>query len=850
MRLSTSSHSAHVLKRDNHFDGYISCSAVDGSIRKTTRFVLCEVLILKHLTRSLVAHSVAIIFCSVLSATFLTKAFPIKAQAMRSFPAFLARFNRALEREHARAAIGLKRLLAFHTNDFGANQIVTPRDVSQKRLRKNEALLAAAEKIGRLGCWEHDLLTGKNIWSENLCQMLEIDPTKTHVSEELFWELLHPEDREKVRAVIEFGMKDAQEYEYRSRFIFPDAREKVFHTHGSPILNADNQVIKRIGVTQDITTQVEGERALMESEQRYRDIVESSNDLMCTHDLSGRVLWMNERPAKLLGYGTKELIGQSIPDRLNVQAEFAEYIKRIKKDGFANGLMALVTRSGERRIWEYRNTLRTDGAEPLVRGMARDVTEQMKAQKELEASRARLKAVLDSIDEIAFEFDADGTFLEVWTANESLLFRPRAELIGRRLADVIGDDLALIYRDAFTRILESGKGEDLEYSLPMPGGEHWFLCRATPVILPDGTWKSVSVLARDITDRKKIENSLTLFRTLIDRSNDAIEVVDPVTLRYLDLNQRACSEVGYTREEMLSMTVYDIDPELTPIEYGEMSQHLTRSRSLIKERLHRRKDGSVFHVEVNTSLINVGANYLVAIVRDITDRKAAENALRQLSGHLLRTQDEERRSVAREVHDGVGSHISGLSLALGGLRRFLDESNPEHVRAISNCRELIQTAGAEIRAISYLLHPPTLEQLGLQAALTQLARGLSERGTMKISTNFVANLGRLQWEVELTLFRVAQEALNNVLRHSESKTVEVSISRRAGHIVLRVIDDGKGMPKNSDGHTSRLGVGISGMQERLRNLGGTFSIKSSKTRGGCIVEARVAERIIEGEVTT
>ena len=324
-------------------------------------------------------------------------------------------------------------------------------------LRKSEALLAEAERVGQIGCWEHDLVTGQDVWSANLCRMLSIDPTKTKLSEELFWELLHPDDREGVRTVIEGGMKFAHDYEYQSRFILPGGRQRTFYTWGKPILGPGNQVIKRMGVTQDISVRVEAERSLMESEERYRDLVESSHDLICTHDLSGRVLSMNELPARLLGYRPEELIGRCIPDQLpggGARIQFEQYIERIKQYGFANGLMALLTKSGEMRVWEYQNTLRTEGVPaPLVRGMAHDVTEKIKAQTELRESTARLQALVNSIDQIAFEFDADGTFLDIWTTDESLLFIPREKLLGRRISDVVRNDLASVYEDVFKRVL-------------------------------------------------------------------------------------------------------------------------------------------------------------------------------------------------------------------------------------------------------------------------------------------------------------------------------------------------------------------------------------------------------------
>jgi PAS domain S-box-containing protein len=145
-----------------------------------------------------------------------------------------------------------------------------------------------------------------------------------------------------------------------------------------------------------------------------------------------------------------------------------------------------------------------------------------------------------------------------------------------------------------------------------------------------------------------------MLRALIDRSNDAIEVVDLVTLNFLDSNRKAFLELGYTREEFLSKTVYDIDPTVNPETYATARERLKESGTLTIEGVHRRMDGSTFPVEVSVSVVDLDSSCAVAEARDITERKAAEDSLRRLPGQLLRAQDEEWRRLAREVHDGIG----------------------------------------------------------------------------------------------------------------------------------------------------------------------------------------------------
>src|SRR5271155_266216 len=269
-------------------------------------------------------------------------------------------------------------------------------------------------------------------------------------------------------------------------------------------------------------------RALEEDEDWYRDLVEHSQDLLCVHDLEGRFLSVNPVPARLLGYSVEEVMQKPMRDFVDPQfrAQFDVYLREIAGTGEARGLLAVVTRSGEQRIWEYHNTLRTEGvARPIVRGMAHDVTDQVRAQKALR------------------------------TSNDQLL--------------------------------------------------------------------------KTAEERERTIQELTLFRTLLDQSNDAIKVIDPETLRFLDVNEKACMELGYSREELLSMTVPDIDPDADESLLARVRQELQEAGFVIMETVHRRKDGTTFAVEVNMRRVRLDREYCVSISRDITDRKRAEERLRE-----------------------------------------------------------------------------------------------------------------------------------------------------------------------------------------------------------------------------
>jgi PAS domain S-box-containing protein len=304
------------------------------------------------------------------------------------------------------------------------------------------------------------------------------EPNSPKVPDEVFWEFVHREDRAMVSSLIEWGMKDPRPYEYQTRFILPDGKEHVLFTRGKVTMDSSNRVIKRYGATQDITARVEIERELVKSEERYRDLVENSHDLICTDALDGTLLTMNERPAQVLGFRTEELLGKRIPDLLppKHRNKYADYIAHIRKDGHAEGLMVVTTRAGKERIWEYQNTLRTEGVPtPIVRGAARDVTERVNAEKALRESESRLRALVGSIDELVFELDGDGKYLDVWTQNEELLIRPKEQIIGRTISELFGVEFFRPLKEKFRRVLAMGRAENVEISLDFRGVKNGFL---------------------------------------------------------------------------------------------------------------------------------------------------------------------------------------------------------------------------------------------------------------------------------------------------------------------------------------------------------------------------------------
>jgi PAS domain S-box-containing protein len=214
-----------------------------------------------------------------------------------------------------------------------------------------------------------------------------------------------------------------------------------------------------------------------------------------------------------------------------------------------------------------------------------------------------------------------------------------------------------------------------------------------------------------------------------------------------------------------------------------------------------------------------------AVRQRTTELELSNASLRSLTGLLIRAQDDERRRIARELRDSTGQALVALSKTID---RMEMDSSLENLNRFQECRELIASATAEIRDLSRLMHPPLIDDLGLTAALAEYTQGFEMRSGLTVELEISDEVGRLDRDREIALFRIIEESLRNIHRHSGSNVASIKIFCLGEEVVLEIRDQGRG-PRTDGGSHTTLGVGIRGMQERLRLFGGTLSIESAAT---------------------
>jgi PAS domain S-box-containing protein len=588
----------------------------------------------------------------------------------------------------------------------------------------------------------------------------------------------------------------------------------------------------------DITARKSAEDRLRE----YETVVDSLQEMIVVverrcGESEYRCVLANRRYLELRGAERKQFVGQFVMNM--VPAEEYDRIFRPKLDECFQGKVVQfeITRNypeiGDRDlIVSYYPIDGPHGVRKVVCVM-QDVTDRKRADAAIREERDRAQLYLDIADVILLALDLEGRITLINRKGCSTLGWEERELLGRNWVDTCVPERM---RDQIRGTLGNLLGGDLSHIenpvLTKSGEERMIGWRNTLLRDADGRVTGTLSSGEDITERKRAEEALTRFRTLIDQLDDAVEIIEIDTLRFLDMNQKACTDRGYTREELLSRTVFDIDPTVDRGTYNRVAKQLRESGSVIREGIHLRKDGSAFPVENNIKLIQLETGgYVVAVSRDITERKRVEEELRRLSGQILRSQDEERRRIARGLHDSTGQDLVALATHLAQLRASIPSTCRESRKLSSVCQALADQCLREVRTLSYLLHPPMLDEAGLEDAIRHYADGLAKRVGIKVSLEISPRFERMTPDIEVALFRVVQESLTNIQRHSGSREAKIRILRDPGKITLDVIDKGSGIRASKRGKNGDLplgfGVGIPSMQERVKLIGGQLQIESS-----------------------
>ena len=671
----------------------------------------------------------------------------------------------------------------------------------------------------------------------------------------------------------------------------------VYWTQMAPLLDSIGHAVV---VTIDITNQKQAEEALRQSEERFARFMQHLPGLAWIKDVQGRYVYANAAAEKAFSTPREKLYGKTDQDIFppEVAAQFKKNDERALTDG--KGVQVIETLEHDDGVLHYSLVSKfpipgPDGNTALIGGTAFDITEYKRAEDALRESKERYQNLFDLVPVAVYTCDANGLIQE---------FNHRAaELWGREPEknnpkEKFCGSFKMFYPDGrfmpheacpMARILggETLEPHELEILVERSDGVRKNVL-AHPLTLKNERGEIIGAIncLYDITERKQAEEALQQLNLQLESK------VQKRTARIQAINQALREEVaerrqaeellrrwahifeyadwgiatvyqdtfamvnpmyakmhGYTAEELVSRSIYDVFAPESHTSVPEQIQIAHEKGHHVYESKHIRKDGSIFPVLVDTTVVRDGAGnvlYRAVNVQDITERKQVEQALhksrehlRVLSRRLVEVQEDERRALARELHDRAGQTLAALNINLMIMNGQLLEDSKQRIGSrMADSMHLVAEAIALVRNVMTDLRPAVLDDYGLEAALQSYIDTYKSRYDIKVLLDPPEQpIPRLDPSVEMTLLRITQEALTNVARHAHADQANVSLRMADDAIHLTVQDNGVGIQSWPD--ANRPGShGLKIMRERAEAFGGSVNVGSTPGEG-TKVEARI-----------
>jgi PAS domain S-box-containing protein len=464
-------------------------------------------------------------------------------------------------------------------------------------------------------------------------------------------------------------------------------------------------------------------------------------------------------------------------------------------------------------------------------------------------------AFRNSPDAFSINSFPDGPYLELNDGFTRLTGYSREETLGKSPGQM-NLWVEIERRDqALAALIQSGHLRDFEFRFCTKSGQVRVGQMSASVVDLRGE-RCLLVIVRDVTERIEadavLRSSEERFRSLVrdlyfavvlNTPDAVVEFANRAAHHMFDVPEgsavgRALKELGiYPVDEKGEPLPFEDNPVSYVLRTGEpIHDRLMAFRRAGHDRMYWLFGSTVPQCDANGNIVRVISSFA-----DVTEMKNAERAIHNLSTRLLNLQDEERRRLGRELHDGLAQTVLAINLSLAQARQSIPAQDETAMRSLDKARGLTQQMSREIRTLSYLLHPPLLDDLGLVSTLKEYVRGFSERSGIETQLFVATEFERLPQSLEIALFRIVQEGLANIQRHSGSTTAEIRLTQRGSVLTLEVVDFGHGFYQGTrvdgGGTRARVGVGIPGMRERMAQLGGHLEIISGST--GTAVRATI-----------
>jgi len=607
--------------------------------------------------------------------------------------------------------------------------------------------------------------------------------------------------------------------------------------------------------------------------QRLQWLLASAVDAMIIVDRAGKIVLANAPVARLFGYTIEQLhempLEQLLPERfrghhVGLRLDFLEHSKA-RAMGSGRTLFGLRANGTEFPVEVSLSPLRTDDGWALVMATVHDVSERKAAEAALQESEARMRAIFETAVDAILTIDEAGKIDRLNPAAQRLFGYSEAEVVGKNVSMLMPSPDRERHDGYLKNYLETGQKKIIGIGREVEGrrkdgsvfpmdlsvaetfvGER----RMFTGIVRDATERheAIKAMRREFRALEEKRQAEAKFRKLVDQIQAIIYIVDPKEPDRLMYVSPQIKILGFTPEEWLD------DPELATRQIHQEDRKLAleaiyrcRSQGLPLRMEYRllTRNGRVlwFRDEAEAVTDDTGRHMFVqGILVNITQNKLAEETLRQSQGELRRlaahqeqVKEEERKRIAREIHDELGSQLTSIKAYVSVSMEQAREKGLEPDPLLSDAADMAKAAIDTVRRVITDLRPSVLDQLGVWAALEWYAGRVQEMSGLRCVCTIEESVSELEIEAERAtmLFRVVQEALTNVVRHADASEVTIAARLQSGMVVLEIVDNGKGI--DTERLLNRESMGLLGMYERTRHIGGDLKISGNPGKGSSVV---------------
>jgi PAS domain S-box-containing protein len=585
--------------------------------------------------------------------------------------------------------------------------------------------------------------------------------------------------------------------------------------------------------------------------QLFRDVFNAGPVGIAVEDFDGQPLFVNPAFCSFLGFSEEELrnkhcVDFSPPEDAQKDWVLFQQLRAGSIDHYQ--LEKRYFRKDGSLVWGRLNiSLLKSRLSPLVLAMVEDITDKKRAEEAL----LRNAAIVESSEDAIASGTLDGIIVSWNTGAQRMYGYTEAEAVGKPITMILPPELRDEENKIFETLRAGGHIEHFEtIRVTKTGKKINVSLTISPIKDSSGRTVGISGIARDITERKRAEEALAevnrtlvaqaaslqsreeLLRVFVKNVPAAVAMLDR-DMRYLQVSDRWCSDYLRGRTQILGRSHYEFFPDM-PERWKEAHRRALEGETLRAEEDRWESGGSTRWARWEVRpwrAADATVGGLLILTEDITRSKEAEETLSGMTRKLIEAQEQERARIGRELHDDINQRLAMLSLELEQL-----EENPSEIQPrVQELRREMAEVSNDVQAMSHDLHSSKLEYLGVVAGIKSWCKEFGERQRVEIDfSNDVHSA--LPFEIGLSLFRVLQEALHNVMKHSGVKRIEVQLREDSGGIHLIIRDSGKGF--DVEAALQGKGLGLTSMRERVRLVNGTISIES-KPMGGTTIHVRV-----------